>query len=408
MTEAFKLELHHVGKTFHAERMTVRALADISFGVRPGEFVTIIGPSGSGKSTLFNIIVGLLNPDEGEVWLDGSPAPDRLGRVGYMPQRDLLLPWRTVIDNAIIPQELAGVPGELARRRARELLSPFGLKDFGDAYPASLSGGMRQRAALLRTVLAERDILLLDEPFGALDALTRRELQDWLLEMWRQFGQTVLFVTHDVEEALYLADRVIVLSPRPGRVREMLTVDLPRPRRRTMVAMPAFTQQMAHLMTTLGIGQQVTVIKGDHTGKEVWRYRGTILDRTETSITLEAPFNLDIIETPHVTLWQGDLFTEYHHTDRWYSIFQIHDRNNGQLKGWYVNFSRPAVFTDNTIEADDLALDLWVYPDGRMLELDREEFDALPIPEEERSAVLRALAYVKTMITERRPPFDEL
>jgi ABC-type nitrate/sulfonate/bicarbonate transport system ATPase subunit/protein associated with RNAse G/E len=404
--DSLKLSLRHVSKTFHAERMAVRALVDVSFDVRPGEFVTLIGPSGSGKSTLFNIIVGLLDPDEGEVWLDGELAPNRLGRVAYMPQRDLLLPWRTVIDNAIIPLELAGIPREQARERARELLPPFGLKDFGDAYPPALSGGMRQRAALLRTALAGRDVLLLDEPFGALDALTRRELQDWLLEMWRQFGQTVLFVTHDVEEALYLADRVVVLTARPGKVCEVLEVALPRPRRRAMIATTAFTEQMAHLMAALGIGERVTVIKGDHTGKEVWRYRGAIVARTETVITLEARFDLDIREMGYVTFREGDRFLECHHADRWYSLYEVHDRDDDRLKGWYVNFSRPAIFTDSAIKADDLALDLWVAPDGQTLELDREEFDALPISEAERAAVLQALAEVKALLAARRPPFE--
>jgi len=404
-TPGSKLELRGVGKTFRAEGVTVRALADVSFAVRPGEFVTLIGPSGSGKSTLFNIIVGLLAPDEGAVWLDGEPAANRLGRVAYMPQRDLLLPWRTVIDNAIIPQELAGLPREQARSRARELLSPFGLKDFGNAYPAALSGGMRQRAALLRTVLAESDILLLDEPFGALDALTRRELQDWLLEMWGQFDQTVLFVTHDVEEALYLGDRVIVLSARPGRVREALPVELPRPRRRAMVATPDFARQMAHLMSALGISDRITIIKRDHAGRETWRYYGVVVERTNRLITLDARFDLAIVERDYVTLRRGDRFHEYHHTDRWYSIFEIHDGDDDHLKGWYVNFSRPAVFSDAAIQADDLALDLWIYPDGRTVELDREEFDALPISAAERAAVLDALAAVREDAAARRPPF---
>lgn len=248
-----KVELRHVSKTFHGNGQTVKALEDISLQVMPGEFVTIIGPSGSGKSTLFNLIVGLLEPDTGEICLDGEVCRRRAGRVGYMPQRDLLLPWRRVLDNVILPLEIGGVPRAEARAHARELLPLFGLEDFAEAYPNMLSGGMRQRAALLRTMLAERDILLLDEPFGALDALTRRELQDWLLGVWHRFGQTVIFVTHDVEEALYLGDRVIVLSPRPGRVIKILEVALPRPRRRGMIGWPAFGQQETELLAALGI-----------------------------------------------------------------------------------------------------------------------------------------------------------
>src|SRR5690606_6627192 len=203
-----KIEFRNVSKTFHGEGRSVKALEDVSLTVMPGEFVTLIGPSGSGKSTLFNLLVGLLDPDTGEVCIEGDECEDRIGRVAYMPQRDLLMPWRSVLDNVIVPLELHGMPRSEARQRARELLPMFGLEDFEDAYPSALSGGMRQRAALLRTMLTERDILLLDEPFGALDALTRRELEDWLLGIWEQFRQTVLFVTHDVEEALYLADRV--------------------------------------------------------------------------------------------------------------------------------------------------------------------------------------------------------
>jgi len=199
--------------------------------VEAGEFVTLVGPSGSGKSTLFNLVAGLLEPDEGEVWLDGRLPRVRTGNFGYMPQRDLLFPWRSVTDNVAIPLELEGVNRGAARVRADAMLARFGLEEFGGFYPAALSGGMRQRAALLRTILTQRDVLLLDEPFGALDALTRRELQDWLLELWREYSKTIFFITHDVEEALYLGDRVFVLSSRPGHIVETLRVSLPRPRR---------------------------------------------------------------------------------------------------------------------------------------------------------------------------------
>ncbi|HEC23644.1 MAG TPA: ABC transporter ATP-binding protein [Chloroflexi bacterium] len=248
-----RLELRHVSKSFHDNGLVVKALEDVSLHVMPGEFVTIIGPSGSGKSTLFNLIVGLLEPDAGEIRLDGRAYRNRTGRVAYMPQRDLLLPWRSVLDNVILPLELRGVPRSEAYRQAREMLPLFGLEGFEEAYPTALSGGMRQRAALLRTILTERETLLLDEPFGALDALTRRELQDWLLGVWSRFRQTVVFITHDVEEALYLGDRVIVLSARPGRVVRTLTVDLPRPRRRGLITLPEFGRQEAILLEALGI-----------------------------------------------------------------------------------------------------------------------------------------------------------
>jgi len=247
-----KLELHNVNKAFRDEGVMVHALENISFGVQAGEFVTVLGPSGSGKSTLFNLIAGLLEPDTGEIVLAGNAAGPRLGRVGYMPQRDLLLPWRTVLNNVILPLELRGAPQTEAHAKAQALLPRFGLSEFAHVYPAALSGGLRQRAALLRTLLSEQDVLLLDEPFGALDALTRRELQDWLLELWADFKLTVLFITHDVEEALYLGDRVIVLSARPGRVTAIQTVALPRPRQRMMSTWPEFGQQEVTLLRALG------------------------------------------------------------------------------------------------------------------------------------------------------------
>ncbi|MBN1319780.1 MAG: ABC transporter ATP-binding protein [Thermoleophilia bacterium] len=219
----------------------------------PGEFVTIIGASGSGKSTLFNLCVGLLEPDEGSILIDGDRPRNRLGMLGYMPQRDLLLPWRSVLDNVLLPQDIKGVPRKESRQRALEMMQRFGLEGFEHDYPSSLSGGMRQRAALLRTWLTGCETLLLDEPFGALDALTRKELQDWLLGVWQEFGRTVVFITHDVDEAVYLADRVIVLSARPGTVKRELMVGLPRPRRQRMVAEAGFGDLVSTLLADLGV-----------------------------------------------------------------------------------------------------------------------------------------------------------
>jgi len=215
--------------------------------------VTLVGPSGSGKSTLFSLLAGLLDPEQGEILLDGQLQQERTGSFGYMPQRDLLLPWRSVTANVAIPLELGGMDRTVAGERAEEMLAHFGLEEFGDLYPYALSGGMRQRAALLRTILTEQDVLLLDEPFGALDALTRRELQDWLLNLWQEYSKTIFFITHDVDEALYLGDRVLVLSSRPGHIVETLEVDLPRPRRSSMIARPEFGRQAARLLEALGI-----------------------------------------------------------------------------------------------------------------------------------------------------------
>ena len=248
-----RIELRHISKTFAGKDQAVPALEDVSLSVRPGEFVTIIGASGSGKSTLFNLCVGLLEPDDGEILIDGEVPINRAGMVGYMPQRDLLLPWRNVLDNVLIPLEIQGVPRRESRQTALEMLPHFGLETFENEYPSALSGGMRQRAALLRTWLMGRDTLLLDEPFGALDALTRKELQDWLLRVRHEFGGTVMFITHDVEEAVYLADRVIVLSARPGRIQRELTINLPRPRRQGMVAEPEFGRLVRELLAELGV-----------------------------------------------------------------------------------------------------------------------------------------------------------
>jgi len=243
-----------VSKAFRVDGRRVETLLDVSLWAAPGEFVTLIGPSGCGKSTMFNIICGLLEPDAGEVWLDGAPAATRTGQVGYMPQKDLLLPWRQVLDNVILGPEIAGQDLQAARQEARSLLPLFGLEGFANVYPATLSGGMRQRAALLRTFLTHQDVMLLDEPFGALDAITRVELQDWLLEVWRHLRKTILFITHDVEEAIFLSDRVYVLTPRPARVELELTVPLPRPRIREMVVIETFVRVKERLLRALREG----------------------------------------------------------------------------------------------------------------------------------------------------------
>ncbi len=241
------ITLRGVGKTFGA----TQAIEDVSLSVGRGEIVALVGPSGCGKSTILSIIAGLVDPDEGEVRLDGRPGLPRPGRVALMPQRDALFPWRTVVDNAILGPQIAGSDVGDARKRARDLLPRFGLDGFGDHYPATLSGGMRQRAAFLRTVLIGQDTMLLDEPFGALDALTRRSMQEWLLDLWEDIGGTILLVTHDVEEALLLADRVVVMTARPGRIKLVERVTLSRPREPRMVDLPEAIAQKARLLAAL-------------------------------------------------------------------------------------------------------------------------------------------------------------
>ncbi len=228
------LEIRGLVKRFRRDGGWLDVLEDVSLTVGRREFVALLGPSGCGKSTLCNIVAGLIPADAGALRLEGTPIDTvARGRVAYMQQKDLLLPWRTVIDNAILGMEIQGVARAPARARAREMLRRFGLEGFERAYPALLSGGMRQRVALVRTLLCDRHLLVLDEPFGALDAMTRRAMQGYLLRLREEFGRTVLFVTHDVEEAVLLADRIYVLSARPGRVRAEVAIDLPRPRQPT-------------------------------------------------------------------------------------------------------------------------------------------------------------------------------
>ncbi len=230
---------------------SVAVIHQVNLTVYQGEFVALLGPSGCGKSTLLNAIVGLVEPDSGRIRLGDNIASNRLGKVAYMPQRDALLPWRTVLENATLSAEIGGLNRREARDRARALLPRFGLEGFGDYYPASLSGGMRQRVAFLRTVLTEQEVMLLDEPFGALDALTRRSMQEWLLGLWNDLGRTILMVTHDVEEALLLADRVAVMTARPGTIKRVDTVNLPRPRSMDMIAEPALVEQKMNLLHSL-------------------------------------------------------------------------------------------------------------------------------------------------------------
>lgn len=226
------LKVDSVGKTYGSGDGAVHALTDVSLNVADGEFAALVGPSGCGKTTLLNLIAGLDEVDSGRIVVDGrSPAADeRLMRFGYMPQQDMLFPWRTVLENVSLGLEVQGVPKREARDRAAELFPQFGLGGFEHRRPHELSGGMRQRASFLRTYLLGRPFLLLDEPFGALDAITRGQLQVWLADTWNRVGGSALLVTHDPHEAVALSDRVYVMSPRPGRITNVLEVDLPRPR----------------------------------------------------------------------------------------------------------------------------------------------------------------------------------
>ncbi len=230
----------------------VRILDGVDLAVEQGTFVALIGPSGAGKSTLLSLLAGLEDPDEGSVEKDGERLSSP-GGVAYMPQSDLLLPWRNVAANVALGLEATGAPKKKARGRAREALERFGLGEFAKAPPWALSGGMRSRVALLRTALLGRDVLLLDEPFGALDALTRLDLQEWLLEVRGELAATIVLVTHDVDEALLLADRVVVLTRRPARVALDLAVDLQRPRAMAVETTTQFTRLKGRLLQALRV-----------------------------------------------------------------------------------------------------------------------------------------------------------
>jgi ABC-type nitrate/sulfonate/bicarbonate transport system ATPase subunit len=255
------LELVNVWKRFGEAQARTVAVSGVNLRIAKSEFVTLVGPSGCGKSTLFNIIACLLPPDDdGSLLFGGAPQRDGqlLGKVSFMPQRDLLFPWRTVLDNAILALEVEGVPRKEARERARAMLPEFGLAGFANHYPHQLSGGMRQRVALMRTFLFERDLMLLDEPFGALDALTRTRMQHWLLELWARHRRTVLFITHDIDEAILLGDKVLVMTARPGTVKSETVIDLPRPRDPSVVLSPEFIRIKQRLLAEIEEESQKT------------------------------------------------------------------------------------------------------------------------------------------------------
>jgi len=202
-------------------------LGDVSFDVLDGEFVSLIGPSGSGKSTLFGIVGGLLEPEAGEITIDGASIVNERGHISYMPQQDALFPWRTILDNVVLGQELHG---EVDTEQAKKMLEFAGLGEVIHAYPHQLSGGMKQRASFIRALLSPQSVLCLDEPFSALDEFTRLDMQKWLLKIWEAHKQSILFITHNIEEALFLSDKIVVLTNSPAEVKEVIDVPFARPR----------------------------------------------------------------------------------------------------------------------------------------------------------------------------------
>jgi ABC-type nitrate/sulfonate/bicarbonate transport system ATPase subunit len=247
------MRVRDVSRTYRDGSRTVTAVQGTSIDIPEGKFVTIVGPSACGKSTLLNLFCGLDRPDAGTIETPADGEGPLLGRVGYMPQQDLLMPWRDVTGNAAVGLECLGVAPAAARAQATAHMARFGLGGFEHSYPGQLSGGMKQRVAMLRTFLCGRKINMLDEPFGKLDALTRASMQAWLLDYWQENRCTILFVTHDIDEALFLSDVVHLMSPRPGRIVLSLEVDLPRPRRYDdVVTSVAFNALKARLLDQLG------------------------------------------------------------------------------------------------------------------------------------------------------------
>ncbi len=253
MTGNSTIRIKNVSKTFRKNGKNFCAMRETSMTIEGGKFACIIGPSGCGKSTLFNIIAGLLPPSSGDILVGGESIIGKTGHVGYMLQKDMLLPWRTILDNIVLGMEIKGVPKKEAAEKALPLMEKYGLKGFDGNYPHELSGGMRQRAALLRTLLYDREIILLDEPFGALDAQTRLKMQNWLLQIWSDFHKTVLFVTHDIDEAIYLSDEIYVFSTSPGYVKEMISVNMERPRQTSDMVSENFQELKQYLLELLAV-----------------------------------------------------------------------------------------------------------------------------------------------------------
>lgn len=251
------IRVSHLKKEYVARKSRILALDDISFEIHPNEFVSIVGRSGCGKSTLLKIISGLLPKSEGSVEVEGVEVKDPPRKIGFCFQNPALLPWRVTIGNILFPFEILckseSLDKEQCQKRAQDLIELAGLKGFEQSYPYELSGGMQSRVAICRALIHDPSILLMDEPFGALDAMTRDTMAFELQRIWQQMKKTVMFVTHSVSEAIFLSDRVLVLTPRPGRVKEIMDIDLPRPRTMETKSSSEFGKYLLHLENAIGL-----------------------------------------------------------------------------------------------------------------------------------------------------------
>ena len=247
------IQYDKVRKTYNSGHDEVVALQEVSFSVGEGEFVTVVGRSGCGKTTLLKLTAGLLQPSGGAVQVAGAPVRGPLTNVGIVFQAPVLLAWRKAIDNVLLQVEARKLRVENYRKRALELLDLTGLKGFEERYPSELSGGMQQRVSISRALIHDPPLLLMDEPFGALDAITRDEMNLELLRIWHEAKKTVLFITHSIPEAVFLGDRVIVMTPRPGKVSEIVNIDLPRPRTTALRDEPKFISYVRQIRKSLGV-----------------------------------------------------------------------------------------------------------------------------------------------------------
>jgi NitT/TauT family transport system ATP-binding protein len=237
-----KIEIKKVSKTFRDEEQNLETLKDIDMSLDSGEFVAIIGPSGCGKSTLLQLMIGIVKDYEGQIIIDGLDIKEHPPLMSYMHQKDLLMPWRKVKDNIILPLVLSGMKKKKAYEKVKPYYETFGLDGFEEVYPYALSGGMRQRAALLRTFMVDSEVMLFDEPFAALDAINRHKMQDFLLKQCKGFERTIIFITHDIEEAIFLADRIYVLTQRPAQILKEVKIPLKRPRDKRIKTDPEFLE----------------------------------------------------------------------------------------------------------------------------------------------------------------------
>lgn len=243
------LEFRNV--TFKYEEDEEPMMRDLSFSIGDGEFVSVIGASGCGKSTIFRLINGLEKPQQGEIFVKGRPIEEQKNYSSFMPQKDLLLPWRTIEKNVCLPMEIMGVPASEQKKACQEALEQVGLAGYADKYPKDLSGGMKQRVAFARTLMAGADMLLLDEPFSALDYLTRVDMQEWLLSQWQDSGKTIIFITHDVEEAVFLSKKIFVIQDRPFSSMDCVEVPMDYPRKREELKRPDIADLKETLISKL-------------------------------------------------------------------------------------------------------------------------------------------------------------